>query len=263
MTHELTKQQERILSLIAQYRFLNRVQIQTLLGHKLPELVNIWLKDLTDKAYLGRIYSPAIGERNKPSVYFIKLAGIQAIRRTATYPPEHLRKLYREAERSMSFVSKCQFIADLCLGLRQKSLGHNEDFLLYEAFTASDLTLSTLEVLSGLQPDLVLRRRKENQPDKYSVILILDPATTSAIIRSRLNGFLRLYRGGDWESQFEEPFPTLLVACPTTSMLIAAKRLSRYTLEKAGNPEDVLVRVATIGSIKDQGVTGKIWELAT
>ena len=42
---KLTPKQQNILVLLYQYRFLNRIQIQTLMGHKDYRRINAWLAD--------------------------------------------------------------------------------------------------------------------------------------------------------------------------------------------------------------------------
>ena len=53
---KLTNKQKEILKLIYQYRFLNRIQIQALMGHKDYKTINVWLKDLRQNGYVEWIY---------------------------------------------------------------------------------------------------------------------------------------------------------------------------------------------------------------
>ena len=68
---KLKTQIEKILILIYQYRFLNRLQIQTLLTHKYKNRINIWLKYLTKEKYLVRDYVKKFPE--EPAVYSLGL----------------------------------------------------------------------------------------------------------------------------------------------------------------------------------------------
>ena len=47
----ITPKQQEIPKLIYKFRFLNRIQIQTLLNHKDKRRINSWLKDLSEKEY--------------------------------------------------------------------------------------------------------------------------------------------------------------------------------------------------------------------
>src|SRR5579872_6629933 len=108
----LTTRQKEIILLLAKFRFLSRIQIQTLLSHKTPAQVNLWLKDLTEKGYTHKIYSASFPENTKPATYYLSLNGIRFLKENTEYPQEYLRRLYREGIRSKEFISKSLFIAD-------------------------------------------------------------------------------------------------------------------------------------------------------
>lgn len=63
---KITMRQKEILDLLYKHRFLNRIQIQALLGHKDYKNVNLWLKDLREKQYVEWIYSTHFAEKTKP-----------------------------------------------------------------------------------------------------------------------------------------------------------------------------------------------------
>jgi len=46
---KLTTKQQEIIHLLYRYRYLDRIQIQRLMGHKDKRRVLSWLKDLRDK----------------------------------------------------------------------------------------------------------------------------------------------------------------------------------------------------------------------
>ena len=62
---KITNKQEEILWLLYTYRFLNRIQIQALMGHKGKRRIAEWLKDLRDKEYVHWIYSDHFLEKTK------------------------------------------------------------------------------------------------------------------------------------------------------------------------------------------------------
>ena len=64
----ITNKQKEILLLLYRFRFLNRIQIQTLLNNKDYKNINLWLKDLTTKNYTGKIFERTPGI-NKPAIY--------------------------------------------------------------------------------------------------------------------------------------------------------------------------------------------------
>ncbi len=59
---KLKPQTEKILILIYQYRFLNRLQIQTILNHKHKNRIIIWLNYKTSEKYLIKEYTKKFPE---------------------------------------------------------------------------------------------------------------------------------------------------------------------------------------------------------
>jgi hypothetical protein len=129
---KLTKKQQEILKLLYRFRFLNRIQIQAFLGHKDPKTINLWLRDLRAKGYVEWIYSTHFAEKTKPAVYYLGLNGVRHLRtltRTnkneegativSAYPPEELRKRYKESTRSQTYIDRCILIAECCVALEQ------------------------------------------------------------------------------------------------------------------------------------------------
>ncbi len=111
----ITNKQKEILLLLYKFRFLNRRHIQTLLKHKTPITINNWLKDLTEKQYISRIFKRSWTENNVPAKYYISLQGIRFLKMQPDCKKEYLRKLYREKDRSQTFIDHCLYIADTYL----------------------------------------------------------------------------------------------------------------------------------------------------
>lgn len=53
---KITKKQQSTLTILYQFRFLNRIQIQKLLHHKYHKRIIDWLNDLTENEYIGKKY---------------------------------------------------------------------------------------------------------------------------------------------------------------------------------------------------------------
>lgn len=117
----ITTKQKEILLLLYRFRFLNRIQIQTLLNHKDSRRINEWLRDLTNKNYTGRIYEKKLGI-NDSAIYFISRNGIKFLKSLEECDGELIQKLYQEKRRSKVFVNLCILIADLYLNLNKQNL---------------------------------------------------------------------------------------------------------------------------------------------
>jgi hypothetical protein len=256
----ITKTQSEILILLSKFRFLDRNQLQHLLNHKSPTRIKDWLLDLTQKDYLGRIYSTSFGENTKPAIYYLKLSGIQHLRSTGEYTKEYLRKLYREESRSSEFIAHSMQIADIYLDLQERNHhGHIEDFLLYVALTAPELSASPLEFLNELSPDLVVVKNTGREK-KYHLLTLLQQTLPTTTIRNKLKQIVKFYFAGTWEEQRDTPFPTILLVCPTKPLLILVKRLAKRVLEASQNPDDIHFRFALVQNVAKHGITGEVWE---
>src|SRR2546421_1428621 len=131
---KLTKKQQEILRLLYTFRFLNRIQIQALLKHKDPKTINLWLRDLRAKGYVEWIYSTHFAEKTKPAIYYLGLNGVRYLRTltrkskdddgkvvvSPSYPPEELRKRYKEPTRSQTYIDRCILVADCAIALERE-----------------------------------------------------------------------------------------------------------------------------------------------
>lgn len=112
----LTKRQQTILILIYTFRFINSKQIQTFLQHKDHRRINSWLKDLVEKGYIERDFTPVFGTLTKPAVYNLSSKGRVYMRNT--YPNvsrKYLGRLRKDKDRTKGYRIKCQVLADTYL----------------------------------------------------------------------------------------------------------------------------------------------------
>ena len=257
----ITNKQQEIINLLYQHRFLDRIQIQTLLAHQSKGRITSWLRDLREKEYIGWIYDKNnFVKKTKPAIYYLGLNGIRYLRTTDEYPLEELRKRYRESSRKPDFIARSLLIADCCLTLKSKTLNSTH----YTFVTASDYSNpdSDYSFLSELQPKLCFVKKTPRSKTVY-LLEIFDPTTPRYMVKKRLNDYIEFLADGNWESETEDDKPpVILIACPTIAGLAYAKRRTRKLLEDAQEDEneDIHLRFATIEKVRSEGVTGIIWE---
>lgn len=253
---KITNKQQSILLLLFRFRFLNRIQIQILQKHKYPKRINDWLKDLTQKEYLGRIYSTKYGEINKPAIYYLKLNGIRYLK-TLNCSAEQLKNLYHEENKSENFISEQLLIADICLSLQQK----NNNKIKYAAATASDLSDPEYKFnfLAELGSDLIYAKESEGIK-KYYLLEIFEPTIPAYSVRKKIKNYFDFYFSNEWEDKMDENFPTILFICPTMPMLISAKRYSKKLLSEYDDI-DLQIKLATEQQAKENGIISEIWEI--
>lgn len=253
---KITNKQTEILSLIYQYRFLNRTQIQQLLNHKDPKTVNTWLKDLNEKQYLNRKYSTSIGANTKPAIYY---AGMNAIRYYKTLDLNHsyLKKLYRDNERSQSFIDEQIFIGDIRLDLMAIT---SKGQINYSFETAAGVTSNPLyNFMEDLSPQLIFTKKTKGETKQY-ILVALNSTMPKYMVKKKIKKYFELFFTNEWEEQTGQPFPTILFACETKALMIFAKKSAKYLRDDYQDPNDLELWFGMNEDISEFGISAEIWE---
>jgi len=287
---KITKKQQEILKLLYSFRFLSRIQIQAFLGHKDPKTINLWLRDMRGKGYIEWIYSTHFAEKTKPAIYYLGLNGVRYLRTLTrknqdgdvlpTYPPEELRKRYKEPTRSQTYIDRCILIADCCIALERED-NENETrgkklCYYYQTEAAYSLDYSYYHFILDselIRPSLVFCQDKigkeETTLESY-ILEIFDPTLPRYRMKKRLGDYVKYLDDGDeWQDRTDtEQLPVVLYVCPRMSDLIYAKRRTRKLIADAWEWEDddverPRVRFTTVEKLKEHGMLSKeIWEQA-
>jgi hypothetical protein len=249
----ITKKQQQILHLLFQFRFLNRPQIQQFLKHKDRRATNDLLSDLTNKEYIGRIYTETFPEKTKPAVYYLIKAGAHFLK-SEGLDEKQLHKLYYENKRSENFISQSLLLADINLDLSNRKDG-NANFTMAIASDYPGHQLSDL--LVGLSPSAYIEQESNEGTEHYFLEIL--PDVPIERLRPRIKKYLDFYDSNEWEGENDEDFPTVLMICPNVSILIYIKRyLKRKIIEM--DVESLIIHLTTIDKFKEHGLTGDIWE---
>jgi hypothetical protein len=261
----------------------------------------MWLRDLRAKGYVEWIYSTHFAEKTKPAIYYLSLNGVRHLRTlTITnkdedgdepvvspyYPPEELRKRYKEPTRSQTFVDRCVLVADCALVLEREDAANEAKGkkLRYYYQTEADYLLERsyyhfiLDIDDGLiQPNLIFcqdkigKDGKEEETLESYILEVFDPTLPRYRMKKRLGDHVKFLdeEASEWQDKTDtEQLPIVLFVCPRTSDLIYAKRRTRGLISKAWEWEDddverPRVRFTTVEKLKQSEFLGKnIWEQA-
>lgn len=297
---KITKKQQEILRLLYSFRFLNRIQIQAFLGHKDPKTINLWLRDLRAKGYIEWIYSTHFAEKTKPAIYYLGLNGVRYLRTLTrkskdddgktvmfpTYPPEELRKRYKEPSRSQTYIDRCILIADCAIALEREDAANETKGkklrYYYQTEAAYLLERSYCHFVLDIDdelihPNLIFCQDKLNKDGKEEttvesyILEVFDPTLPRYRMKKRLGDYVKFLdeEGDTWREQTDtEKLPITLFVCPRTSDLIYAKRRTRKLIADAWywEDEDVekpRIRFTTVEKLKQSNILAKeIWEQA-
>lgn len=290
----ITARQQDIIELLYRYRFLNRIQIQTLMQHKDYHRINAWLKDLTEKQYVNRIYSTHFLEKTKPAVYNLGINGIRYLSKQTVvvsdggddtndegeereaYPITELRKRYREHERSEAFRTRSILVADSCIKLKQKG----SQSLSYDAMTRADVTDESngyhfLTEAEGIKPQLCIVKHEYGNQSKNTdtedgsvtnyLLELFDPGTPRYSVRYRIGKYIDYLKDDEWDSGDNDPPPIILLVLPRLTDLIYAKRRAKKVIDDKYYWEDddedrPHIRFTTAEQLQQHGITANIWE---
>ena len=266
--------QKEILDLLYKHRFLNRIQIQTLMGHKDYKNTNLWLKDLREKRYVEWIYSTHFAEKTKPAMYYLGINAIRRYRQNDVHTG-HVLKYYRESSRSQAFIDRCTLLADACIAFRQankildtedRQAQKDDIWFIYE--TEAECAEGYYEFLSDTDIHPHLCYAKYGYDEDYEEVVVasytvevFDPTLPRYSMRKRLKNYVEFLDGEEWQTETEEDKPPIATfICQTKADMIYCKRATKKLLEDAWDTENIHMRFATVESIKKHGFRGKIWE---
>jgi hypothetical protein len=267
----ITPKQQTILHLIYTHRFLNTKHIQTFLNHKDKRRSTIWLKDLTEKGYLVRIYDPTdFIAKSRPAIYYISLNGIRFLRNLNddNYPPESLRKRYKESTRSESYKNRCMLLAECCIDLESKTKGSTS----YEYCLEADYTNPGSDYIflagkeDGLKPSLYFHKQQTKKTEAvytHYILELFDSTTPRYSLRNKLNDYVSYIDEQQWQIDTDtEDFPVILLAFQTIADMLYAKRRVKLLFEREAVADELQedIRFTTYEKIRELGVTGLIWE---
>jgi len=242
----ITNKQKTILYLLYKFRFQNRTQIQTLLNHKRHNRINAWLKDLTDKNYIGQKLDTESKINNLPAIYYLKKNGMQFVKTQDYAEKSYIAKLYQEDTRSDKFIENCVLIADIYIDLLKK-YGTKEGFTFY---TRSEYSLDG--IIKEIFPFFVFRKGKTKQ---YLVTEIF-PEKPRFFILNRINQYVTFFTKGDWVKQ--EQSPIILFICPNNEIEeYVTKKVKLVCRDE--QIEYLTFQTTTKEQIKQLGATGDVW----
>jgi hypothetical protein len=225
----VTPKQLEILILLYRFRFLNRLQLQTLLHHKDTKRINTWLKDLTNKTIIGRHYSTKLLENTKPAIYYLMTKSKTLLMGQSNIDNKLLlKRIYREKIRSQKLIDHCILLADFYLD-QLKLVKENEEL---HFFTKTDL--STYYYLPYNRPDAYIAQKIRKNTKRY-FLEIIDEGTPRFMIRKKIEQYIEYYDAKTWQERTGHPFPTILFLCPNEIIKeFLHKHLAQVMEEEAG-----------------------------
>jgi len=244
----LTKRQEDILFYLYRFRFLNRLHIQKLLGHKSFNRIILWLNQLTTQNYIHRYYNPktvtiaaqySLGLKSRK--YLLK----KAKEKGSKIQSKLLNRIWREHTLSDQFHTHCLFLADIYLSL--VALVTKTKAKLY-FFTKTDLYPHGY--MPTPLPDAYIAIKERNGKTKRYFLDIFDPLPPRMILRRRINQYVDYFDNNTWQETTDHPFPQILLVCPDER----SKRYLHRFIQKTLEYSDLEFYLSTWELVKTKGM---------
>jgi hypothetical protein len=254
----ITPKQQQIPKQINRFRFLDRKQIQKIMGHKDKRRINSWLKDLVTKEYLEKI-DDSSSEQRKMAVYRIGINGIRFLKTQDNIDNKLLHKLYREKDRSGEFIAHSLFLADIFLNL---AVDTTEKDLLTFSPQSEHFSTDCANTLTKLSPDAYITRRKGKGKTKRFLLHDIPESMLrfrSFKLRKKIRDYIAFFLTDEWENETKTSFPILLFILPDMAALIYLQRYIQKILNDNDHPK-IDIWLSTKERIKKQGFTATPWE---
>lgn len=251
---KLTKRQDDILLYLYRFRFLHRLHIQKLLGHKHFNRIIIWLNQLTTEQYIHRYYNsktvtiPAqysLGPKSR------KYLLTKAEEKESMIQPHLLDRIWREHSLSEQFHTHCLFIADIYLSL-VKLVKETHATLYF--FSKTDLYGH--DYILNPHPDAYIAIKERNGKMKRYFLDVFDPLPPRMILRRRINQYVDHYDDNAFQETTKHPFPQVLIVCPDDR---SKRYLHRY-IQKILDTTDVEFYLSTWEAVKTKGMCREVLE---
>jgi len=252
-TESITNKQLEILIFLYRFRFLNRIHIQKFLNHKNHSRITPWLKDLTNKQIISRIYTQTLENINKPAIYYLANKARHILKDHEKCNPEALNRVYREKHRSETFRNHWLFIADLYFHFQDTALKQNSTCNFYAATDLSTVAYAPLPL-----PDAFLTITEGQKPTKRYFLDVLDETLPMFAIKKRISQYCRYYQANYWQDHNKHPFPKILLVCSSARVKNSLLRFISKTLEE--EEVELSFFLSLKSNISEHGIQANTWE---
>lgn len=191
-----------------------------------------WLKDLTEKKYIAKIFKRSWTENTLPAKYYISLQGIKFLKTQLQCTPQYLKKLYKEKYRSQTFINRCLFIAQVYL-LFLSQMGRRTQSCKF--YTQSDYKPDSL--IRDISPDFVIIEREKF----YHLYQIFYKKTPRYAIRNKIKQYQQFF-----EHEGKDLNARVIYICPEKSYAYTKNFMENYLKE---NDIEFEIKVTTKNNI--------------
>lgn len=279
---KITGKQKEIVDFVYRFRFINRKQIQKILNHKDPKRINVWLKDLVEKGYLGRIYSHKLLENTKPAIYYLSNNAILWARyeKGMEYGAEfeqldfkYLKKFYEDKHASQTFINHCSDIFDFYIQLKEKEKKNKK--VEYQITTKTELWITEklhtykegeFENIKEIIPDMYIEKFENPEEEDISsqtfFLQLFDPGVPRYALRYKIDQYIKFNQNDEWKHRFsglDGKFPILLLIFPNQQKATQIGKYIKKQLDSSYDLEAMTFTLTTYKQAIEDWLSDNIW----
>ncbi len=235
-------QQETIINLLYQFRYLLVRQLMKLLNHKDPRRIQEWLTDLVKSGYLAKIKV----DEKRYFIYCLDTKARYILKTDKDKDPTVLGRLHKEKKKDLPFIQEQTFICDIFLYFLSKKTKKQE----LNFFTSQELRghKDFPEPLPSAYIELI-----EGKETSRYFLEYFDEYTIHKVVRNRVQYYLDYCQDGNWQSNTSEPFPMVIFVLPTEKFKKHIQYYSTAVFDK-NLSEDIELHLTTKNEIKTGNV---------
>lgn len=214
--------QEEIIKLLYQFRYLLVNQFLKLFNQSDRKWIQELLDNLVDKKYIAQIKDKEIADGY---IYCLDTRAGHILKIKDDTDEKVLGRLHKEKTNGAPFIKKQIFICAIYLYfLSQKTKRQELSF-----FTSQELRGHNdfPEPLPSAYIELVERKETNRYFLEY-----FDEYTIHKVVRDRVQYYLNYRQGGNWQSNTDESFPTVIFVLPTEKFKKHIQYYSNAIFEK-------------------------------
>lgn len=251
----ITNKQLEILILLYRFRFLSTNHLKFFLNHNNHSLIGRYLRDLTQRNIVRRIYSTTRENINNPAVYYLGNKSIPLLTtKYSDFNPNLINKIYREKTSSEGFAKRCQFLADLNIHFQQAAATENTSLSFYTAVDLSDVAYTPLPL-----PDAYIISKDKGGSTRY-FLDYFEPRLPMKAIRRKVERYFEYFEDNYWQDHNKEKFPVVLLVCSLPRVEISLHKFITQKLDEYD--ADISFFLTQKADIDRNGITGETWEAA-
>ncbi len=217
-----TTQQEEIIYLIYQYRYLLVSQLMKILNHKDPRRIHEWLNDLVGKKYIAKIEDKDLAPGY---IYCLDTKARYILKDQDNVDPTFLGRLYKEKKKEGPHILRNNYLAKIFLYF----LAHKEKGQEISFFTNQEL--SALTHFPDPRPSAYIEVTEGKETERY-FLEYFDEYSIHKAVRARVQYYLDYLKSGDWQAETDEPFPSIFFVLPTEKFKNHIKFYATAVFEK-------------------------------